>query len=184
MKRGSESNIDEMVRKIKEQFRRKSPVDVFKELFNDKIRKHTVQQSTIYASQKNRHSFVFSDNCLKKLIGFLLLTGYNGLPQEKMYWCEDEDVESDIVRACFSRNRYLEIKRNFHFNDNSPWALESTQDHSKLLPWWERLMKSFWCMEFFLSTWALMSKWCSTMVVILWSSLLGENPSDSDIKIR
>ena len=65
VKRGSESNIDEMVRKIKEQFRRKSPVEVFEELFDDEIRKHIVQQSTIYASQKNRHSFVFSDNCLK-----------------------------------------------------------------------------------------------------------------------
>ena len=47
MKRGSESNIDEMVRKIKEQFRRKSPVKVFEELFDDDIRKHIVQQSTI-----------------------------------------------------------------------------------------------------------------------------------------
>ena len=119
MKRSSESNIDEMVRKIKEQFRRKSSVEVFEELFDNEIRKHIVQQSTIYASQKNRHSFVFSDNCLKKLIGFLLLTGYHGLLQEKMYWCEDEDVECDIVRACFSRNRYLKIKRNLHFNDNS-----------------------------------------------------------------
>ena len=64
-KRGSERNIDEMVRKIKEQFRRKSPVEVFEELFDDEIRKHIVQQSTIYASQKNQHSFFFSDNCLK-----------------------------------------------------------------------------------------------------------------------
>ena len=103
-KRGSESNIDEMVRKIKEQFRRKSPVEVFEELIDDEIRKHIVQQSTIYASQKKRHNFVFSDNCLKKLIGFLLLTGYHELPQERMYWCEDEDVESDIVWACFRRN--------------------------------------------------------------------------------
>ena len=65
MKRGSESNIDEMVRKIKEQFRKKSPVEVFEKLFDDEIKKHIVRQSTIYASQKNRHSFVFSDNCLK-----------------------------------------------------------------------------------------------------------------------
>ena len=119
MKRASKSNIDEMVRKIKEQFRRKSPVEVFEELFDNKIRKHIVQQSTIYASQKNRHNFVFSNNCLKKLIGFLLLTGYHGLPQEKMYLCEDENVESDIVRVCFSRNRYLEIKRNLNFNGKS-----------------------------------------------------------------
>ena len=118
IKRGSESNIDEIMRKIKEQFRRKSPVEVFEKLFDDEIRKHIVQQSTIYASQKNRHSFVFSDNCRKKLIGFFLLTGYHGLPQERMYWCEDEVIESDIVRACFSRNQYLEIKRNLHFNDN------------------------------------------------------------------
>ena len=59
MKRGSESNVDEMVQKIKEQFRRKSPVEVFEELFDNEIRKHILQQSTIYASQKNQHNPAF-----------------------------------------------------------------------------------------------------------------------------
>ena len=139
MKRGSESNIDEMVQKIKEQFRRKSPVEVF----DDEIRKHIVQQSTIYASQKNRHNFVFSDNCLKKLIGFLLLTGNHGLPQEKMYWCEDENVESDIVWACFSRNRYLEIKRNLHFNDNSTLGTGEHAKSFRIAPLIEKMNEKF-----------------------------------------
>ena len=143
MKRGSESNIDEIVRKIKEQFKRKSPVEVFEELFNDEIRKHIVQQSTIYASQKNRHSFVFSNNCLKKLIGFLLLTGYHWLPQEKMYWCQDEDVESDIVRACFSSNRYLEIKRNIHFNDNSTLGTVEHARSFNIAPLMEKMNEKF-----------------------------------------
>ena len=102
-----------------------------------------MQQSTIYASQKNRHSFVFSDNCLKKLIGFLRLTGYHGLPQEKIYWCEDEDVESDIVRACFSRNRYLKIKRNLHFNDNSTLGTEEHARSFKIAPLMEKMNEKF-----------------------------------------
>lgn len=63
---------------------------------------------------------------LRKFIGFLLLTGYHSLAQEQMYWCEDEDLCIEVVRKCFPRNRYLEIKRN-HFN-NSELITSKTAD--------------------------------------------------------
>ena len=108
-----------------------------------------MQQSTIYASQKNQHNFAFSNNCLKKLIRFLLLTGYHGLPQERMYWCEDEDIESDIVRACFSRNRYQEIKRNLHFNDSSNMGTGERARSFKIAPMMEKINEKFLMNGFF-----------------------------------
>lgn len=103
---------------IEDTLRDKNPVEVFEMLFDNIICDYIVRQSVLYAAQNNRHSFTFSAECLKKFIGFLLFTGYHTLPQEQLYWCEDEDILIDCVRQCFSRNRYIEIKRNLHFNDN------------------------------------------------------------------
>ena len=173
-----------MVRKIKEQFRRKSPVEIFDKLFDDEIRKHIMQQSTIYASQKNRHSFVFSDNCLKNLIEFLLLTGYHGLPQERMYWCEDEDVKSDIVRAPFSRNRHLEIKRNLHFNDNFTLGTGEHARSFKIATWMEKMNKKILMYGVFSKHLSIDEQMVQYYCRHFMNSLLGKNPSDLDIKIE
>ena len=99
--RGDDTEISERVSDIKSEFQDKTPVEVFEALFDEDVRKHIVQQSVIYASQNNRHDFLFSDDCLRKLIGFFLYTGYKSLPQEKLYWCEDEDIDDRFVRKCF-----------------------------------------------------------------------------------
>lgn len=74
--------------------------------------------SVIYTAQNNRHQFTFSVDCLKIFLGILILTGHYSLPQEKMYWSEDENINKEIVRKCTPKNRYMEIKRNLHFADN------------------------------------------------------------------
>ncbi|XP_035219424.1 piggyBac transposable element-derived protein 3-like [Stegodyphus dumicola] len=82
------------------------------EILGDDLVNHIVQQSVSYATQNNRHQFTLSSDCFKKFLGFLLLTGYHSLPQEQMYWSEEEDIDIGIVRKCVSKNRYIEIKRN------------------------------------------------------------------------
>ena len=81
--------------------------------------KFIVKESVMYANQNNRHSFHFSVDCLRKFLGFLLLTGYHSLSQEKMYWEEDKDISIDCVRRNMPRNPYLEMKRNPHSNNNA-----------------------------------------------------------------
>ncbi|KAF2890518.1 hypothetical protein ILUMI_15655 [Ignelater luminosus] len=46
-------------------------------------------------------------------------SGYHRLPQERMHWCEDEDLEVQIISAAIPRNRYYQIKQNIHFANNS-----------------------------------------------------------------
>lgn len=78
-----------------------------------------VENSNIYAGQNNRHNFHMDDLDLKKFLGILILTGYYELPSERSYWSLDEDLGIPLVANCMSRNRFLEIKRNLHFVDNS-----------------------------------------------------------------
>lgn len=122
----------------------KSPVEVFEILFDEDVMTYIVQQSVRYASQNNRHNFTFSVNCFRKFLGFLFLTGYHSLPQEQMYWCEDEDVSIECVRKCLTKNRYLEIKRNLHFNDNAELNDQTRRNKSfKISPLIEKMNEQF-----------------------------------------
>lgn len=105
--------------------------------------KHIVEKSIIYANQNIPHDFMFTIDCLRKFVGFLLFTGYHCLPQEKMYWNEDEDT-IDCVRKCFPRNRYLEIKWNLHFNYNANISQEvASKNLSKYYQYVTCLIKTF-----------------------------------------
>nr|XP_049583034.1 piggyBac transposable element-derived protein 3-like [Syngnathus scovelli]XP_049583035.1 piggyBac transposable element-derived protein 3-like [Syngnathus scovelli]XP_049583037.1 piggyBac transposable element-derived protein 3-like [Syngnathus scovelli] len=143
VERGNDTTIDARIEVIKNTFKDKTPVEVFETLFDEDIRSHIGQQSVIYAAQNNHHGFLMSDGCLKKLVGFFLLTGYDKLPQERMYWCEDEDIDKTFVRQCFSRNRYLELKQNLHFNDNSTLRTSASQKSFKIAPLIEMINQRF-----------------------------------------
>ena len=110
---------------------------------------YIIKQSVLYAGQNNRHNYIFSTDCLRKFIGFLLLTGYHSLSQEQMYWCEDEDLQIDCVRKCMARNRYKEIKRNLHFNDNSALVTnKSATPGFKIVPIIDKMNESTCSLEF------------------------------------
>ncbi|KAF6215702.1 hypothetical protein GE061_000033 [Apolygus lucorum] len=103
-----------------DQLRGKSAVELFELFFTETVLLSIVKETVKYAVQNNRHNFSFSVDCLRKFLGILLFTGYHHLPQEKLYWSEDEDLTVQCIRQCMSRNRNQEIKRYLHFNDNSP----------------------------------------------------------------
>lgn len=110
----------------------KSPVECFEKIFDNTIVSNIVQQTVTYATQKNNHQFQLSNECIRKFIGILLFTGYHSLPQEQLYWCEDDDMDVHCVRKCMSRNRYLEIKRYLHISDNSELESIAPQERDKL----------------------------------------------------
>lgn len=61
----------------------------------------------------------------------MYFTGYHKLPVENLYWSKADDISNNIVPRLFSRNRYYEIKRFLHFNDNSS---QSTNKLAKIDP--------------------------------------------------
>lgn len=136
--------IPEHRAKVNEELKNKTPVEVFETLFDETIMEHIVQESKNYAVQQNRHDFSFTKNCFRKFLGILLFSGYYTLPQEHLYWSEDEDMSTQCVRKCLSKNRWNEIKRNLHFNDNRNILPDgSNKKCFKIAPLYDMLNKSF-----------------------------------------
>lgn len=109
----------ERAERVSEELKYFSPKDIFEKLVDEKIMQHIVDQTVLYAHQKNNHGFSLTIEELKNFFGILFLTGYHKLPRERLYWSLDEDLHVDIVSKCMSRNRYLEIKKYLHINDNT-----------------------------------------------------------------
>lgn len=118
-----------------------TPVEIFEKLLDDTVIDHIVDQSVLYAGQKNSHSFSVTREDIKIFLGVLLYSGYHKLPRERLYWSLDEDLNTDIVYNAISKNRYCEIKRNLHFADNT--ALDKDDKMAKLRPLMNLLNKNF-----------------------------------------
>lgn len=127
----------ENVRKILEGY---SAVEIFECIFTD-IFQLIIEESEIYAKQKNTINFSLSLEELKRFIGILLLSGYHKLPQEDMYWEQAPDTGVSIVFNSMSRNRFREIKRYLHLNDNS--KLDKNDKFYKLRKFFDILQINF-----------------------------------------
>lgn len=135
----SDEQNNELIRSLQA----KSAIDIFEMLFDQDIMQTIVDETKIYAAQKNFHNFDMTIDCLKNFVGILLYTGYNSLPQEKLYWSEDEDIDRQIVRKCMPRNRYFEIKRNIHFNNNNNINPDCPDKIFKIRPLIDKLNNNF-----------------------------------------
>ena len=100
-----------------------------------------IDQSVLYAKQKNMHEFTCTILEMKSFIGFLLFTGYHKFSQEKLYWSLDPDCNTAIVRQALSRQRFRDIKMNLHLNDNS--AINKDDKLFKVRLYIELLNKKF-----------------------------------------
>ncbi|KAJ4425449.1 hypothetical protein ANN_28065 [Periplaneta americana] len=79
-------------------------VDIFEEFFSDKDLEMVINQSEIYANQKNRPGFSISKEELKAFVGILLLSSYHKLPQEDMYWEHAPDVGDEMMVRYYGRH--------------------------------------------------------------------------------
>lgn len=113
-----ESAYNTSTAQLIEETKNLTPTDIFEKFVDESVIQLIVDQTNLYARQKNNHNFSLSPLEAKTFIGILLFTGYHKLPQERMYWSLDEDLRIELVTKCMSRNRYLEIKRYLHLADN------------------------------------------------------------------
>ncbi|XP_047106612.1 piggyBac transposable element-derived protein 3-like [Schistocerca piceifrons] len=119
----------------------KTVAQVFEDFFSEKLMDTIIEQSEIYACQHNKINFLLTKEELKSFIGILLLSGYHKLPHENMYWEQASDVGVPLVFKSMSRNRFQEIKRFIHLNDNS--KLDRNDKMYKLRLYFEMLKKEF-----------------------------------------
>lgn len=97
----------------------KSVVEIFEEFLSDKLLALVINQSEMYANQKNHPGFRISKEEIKTFIGILLISGYHELPQEDMYWERARDVGVSGVYEAMPKNRFRDVKKFLHLNDNS-----------------------------------------------------------------
>ena len=55
---------------------------------------------------------------LKSFIAILVLSGYNQLPEQEMYWQRREDNQNRMVTALMTKNEFEESKQFLHLVDN------------------------------------------------------------------
>ena len=88
----------------------------------------------------------------------MLLSGDNSIPQERLYWSNDEDrckfsKENsnsnlkngvNLVKKKMSRNRFQEIKRYLHLADNNNLVEDDISKNQKVLGFVEQKLYTVW----------------------------------------
>ena len=95
-----------------------SPFDLFRWFYDKDVCSLIVTELERYAKQKLDHTFTLPYAELDVFLATVLLSGYNKLSQETLYWSNDEDVGIELVKRKMSRNRFQEIKKYLHLADN------------------------------------------------------------------
>lgn len=72
-------------------------VQVFEKLFDSDVRDLIVNQTILYAGQKNQHNFSFNEEDLRAFIGILLFSGYHSVAREVLYWKQAADTHVPVV---------------------------------------------------------------------------------------
>ncbi|GBP88386.1 PiggyBac transposable element-derived protein 3 [Eumeta japonica] len=120
----------------------KSVVEIFETILCDEVLEYIVHETVTYAKHyKNDLNFKSTINELKVFIGILFFSSYHHLPQNKLYWCRDEDVHIPFVERAMSRNRFDKIKSYLHFNDNS--RIDNTDKAFKIRHFIDKANESF-----------------------------------------
>jgi hypothetical protein len=108
------------------------PIDLFmevsqlKKLASDVL----VPQTNLYATQSGR-IFETTPSEMLCFIGVNFLFGYHKLPTFHDYWSGECDVSVPFVGKHISRNKFVELRRNLHFNDNTLNLPTSHPNHDR-----------------------------------------------------
>lgn len=108
-----------------------SPYEFFSYLFTDDIFEKIVEQSNLYAIQKDPSKPLnITKNEIKHFLGVNLYMSLVHLPNCRAYWSEDLGFEK--IKETMTVNRYEKIRRYLHFNDNEKHLPRENPDYDRL----------------------------------------------------
>ncbi|XP_065069915.1 piggyBac transposable element-derived protein 3-like [Rhopilema esculentum] len=107
-----------------------TPIEYFKNFFDDQLIGHISEQTNLYSVQKNGSSVATTADEIEQYIGILLLMGIYKIPQYRMYWSRELNISS--ISETMPVNRFDKIKSFFHCNDNSKNVQRSHPEFDKL----------------------------------------------------
>ena len=95
------------------------PLKIFEEKFwTDEWIETLCEQSRIYAHQKSLPSTEVNSDNMRVFLAILILSGYNKVPNRRLYWSDSPDTQNTLVVNSMRRDTFDEIMRCFHCNDN------------------------------------------------------------------
>ena len=96
------------------------PFDFFEKFLPDKVIKLLVEQTNLYAQQRQtRYWNDVTYDEMKCFLGILLGMGVHRLPKFKLYWSTDPFFRVQGIADVMPRNRFMKLLNNFHVSDNS-----------------------------------------------------------------
>ena len=95
---------------------RNDTIPVFKQMFDDQLIDHLVEQTNLYSVQSRGTSIAVDHNEMEQYIGLLVMMSIIKLPQIRMYWAKETRLP--CIADVMSINRFEKIKQFFHCNDN------------------------------------------------------------------
>lgn len=118
-----------------------TPSEILMLFIDDKIVEHIMYSSNIYAAQKGNVTHQMSKDEFYAMLGIFILSGYNQGPNRRMFWEFQEDCHNQLISQSMRRNRFEEITRHLHFQDNT--KLDQNDKLTKLRPLIAHFNKKF-----------------------------------------
>ncbi|XP_045134429.1 piggyBac transposable element-derived protein 3-like [Portunus trituberculatus] len=119
-----------------------TPYDIFTNMWNEEIMKLIKVETNRYHQVTFGKELHVTVNELYQVLGIFLLSGYNKVPNRRLFWSKCADTRNLSVTQCgMSVNRYEEIVRSFHFVDNS--KMPSGDKLYKIKPLFDHFNKIF-----------------------------------------
>uniref|UniRef100_A0A8C6T630 PiggyBac transposable element-derived protein domain-containing protein n=1 Tax=Neogobius melanostomus TaxID=47308 RepID=A0A8C6T630_9GOBI len=98
----------------------REPIQYFRDFFDNILLELIVQQSNLFYFQQRHCDLNLDQNELEQFLGTVVYMSVIQLPRPRLYWSRECRVAQ--VADIMNRNRWEEIKRSLHFNDNSNMA--------------------------------------------------------------
>ncbi len=95
-----------------------NPQEIIEQFWTQEWIDNICEQSRLYANQKSLSCNEVNPNNLKVFLGILVLSGYNKLPNRRLYWAESSDTVNQLVSRSMRRDTFDQIMRCLHFTDN------------------------------------------------------------------
>ena len=122
-------------------YRDMSPVELFELFWDELLVKDILDQMKLYSIWKGKDIFGADMVEFRTFLGIIILSGYNKLPQRKLYWSHDSDVGNDLIKSSMRKNKFKQMMQFLHYTDNT--ALDVNDKYSKLRPLISHLQRNF-----------------------------------------
>ena len=122
-----------------------APMKYFRKIFDIIIMKLIVEQSNLYAAQQDPSKPLnLTLDELEQFLAVIMLMSIFSLPNSRLYWSLNTAIT--IIQKIMPRNRFEQIKRFIHFNDNTNMLQPGDPNFDK--PFKVRLLVDHLCQKF------------------------------------